>query len=127
MQNAKGCLVLLVIALMIGAFAVAAFDTIRPHTIDPSQDSINMIQPYGWMPERDAHYAQEVNDPNSHANLNNGQANLYNAQATAVVYDAKSDYIHEEDKTVKGQLWSIGWVIGIFAVIAGLYLVFMAR
>jgi hypothetical protein len=48
-------------------------------------EEIRMVQPNGIFPDLDAHYAQEVNVPNSEANLNNGLGRIANAQATAIV------------------------------------------
>jgi hypothetical protein len=84
-MNPKVLFTILGLIVICVASAGMLGSVVAPRQIDPSRDSINMVQPYGWMPQRDAHYAQEVNVPNSEANANNGQANVYNAQATQIV------------------------------------------
>ena len=77
--------------LMCSLIAFGAYNDLRPQTIDPSRESIYMVEPCGWpwCKEYDAHYASEVNKPNSEANENNGKANFYNAQATKTVAEAE--------------------------------------
>ena len=85
---------LILVAVMF--MCAIAFGQIAPQKVDPSKDSIDMINPNGWLPGRDAQYAEHVNQPNSEANRNNSEANYNNAQATHVVGDTvaqKAKYV----------------------------------
>lgn len=84
---------------IIGIFVVAVAgygvaNSFKAETIDPSQESIRMVQPCtGWFgcTSRDERNAEHINLPNSEAQENNASANLKNAQATQVVSQTR-DY-----------------------------------
>lgn len=90
----------IVVCAIMGGGLYGAF---RPQTIDPSKDSINMIQPCTsplGCTARDERNAEHINVPNSQANKNNADANLLNAQATEIA----SDMARKENEMVLGGL-----------------------
>jgi len=82
----KAKLALVVGVIVFGCYAVASM--LQPQKT--KGEMISMVEPCAstWCAEYDAHYAQEVNRPNSEANRNNGQAAQSFAQATQTVWDA---------------------------------------
>ena len=81
-SNSKAVGVFLIIVACM-AMAALAFNGLSPQKVDPTKDSISMVDVCGWpwCAGYDEHYAGSVNKPNSEANRNNGEANWYNAQA----------------------------------------------
>lgn len=111
MSNAgKGFFVLVVIVFVIAFACNGLYDMVRPHMIDPSKESIQMVQPNGWNPNYDQKYAEHVNLPNSQANDYNSNANLKNAQATQVVSQTR-DYQAQQsngDMTLGAMVGCVG-------------------
>ncbi len=87
-NSTKGALffiaIVVVIVAIIGNVVINAASRIFTNKVTYGEE-IGMCQPSGWNLTRDAKCAQDVNVPNSVANLNNGQSRVYNAQATAIV------------------------------------------
>ena len=81
-ENNNSVLVALVV-LGIVVFCGAAYSSVAPVR---TTEEIEMIQPCGWpwCMGYDAHYAGNVNLPNSEANLNNGQAEVAEARAEEI-------------------------------------------
>jgi hypothetical protein len=75
-NGTKAILVLLAVIFACGA-------TVSGVMPQKTTGEIVMVQPCGWpwCMGYDAHYAQDVNEPNSRANLNNSEANKNNSEA----------------------------------------------
>lgn len=104
--------------VLLGAVFFCGFLTqaVKPQKVDPSNGSIQMVQPCGWFwcANYDQQYAEHVNVPNSQANEQNGQANLYNAQATAIVNQTVQ---HNNDVALGGLPFWCGFLA--LALVAG--------
>ena len=83
--------------------------------------TIKMVQPCAapWCALYDAHYAQEVNLPNSESNLNNAKGELYSARADLTRAQA------QEANQVAWQFAQIGLfggcLLGLFLVVLGVF------
>ena len=93
--------------------------------------TIRMVQPQGWIWSawRDAHYAQEVNVPNSVANSNNSQAALNNARAAQVAAEAYNAQVQASD-TLQSKLYAFcagAMIPALFLVAAAGLAIFFAK
>lgn len=116
-----------VLAVIVGCIVLAIVGvglTGMPHQIDPSQESINMVQPSGWWPSRDSQYAEHVNVPNSVANQNNAEANKLNAQATLVASQAEQTQLQNQFNRQKNDVFTTT-LLCMFVVMAVLILGFV--
>lgn len=95
-----------------------------PDKIDPEKESIEMVQPCGWIfcGDYDQQYAEHVNLPNSEANRNNAEANRVNAQATKIVSEVRNEAYRGDFQfgTCIGSVLTIFFVMGGILVIAAL-------
>lgn len=119
MSKSKIILGLVVIGAIYFCFAL-----INASAPEKTTGTIEMVQPCGWFwcAEYDAHYAQEVNVPNSQANENNSESNLNNAQATQI----SSNTVKSQALDKFGGFLSGVCFIGAFLVI-GLFTLFSFR
>lgn len=77
-----------VMVLCMAGYGIGVAVGVIPTT---TTNEIRMVQPCGqvWCADKDAHYAEHVNEPNSQANKNNSEANYYDAVATKTVAEAQ--------------------------------------
>lgn len=127
----KGFLILCAVLLAVGA-------CVGPSVLNGAKElvfgkvtqgeEISMVQPTGWWFTRDAQNAQEVNVPNSTANLNNGQSRVWNAQATAIVEEsARANQEQYKAGNVNGLFFGglLGTICGGIGLLVGIFLLAM--
>ena len=112
----NGKVLLVIVAVLMACvfmFGIAG-NLVAPDKIDPEKESIEMVQPCGWVwcAEYDAQYAEHVNLPNSESNRNNAEANVLNAEATQVVSET-----WQQDTKVFGEGTFVGALVGGFITI----------
>jgi hypothetical protein len=90
-MSGKFVLVILLLACVFGCFVFYTATVPQKTT-----DTIEMLQPCGWpwCASYDSHYAQNVNEPNSRANLNNAVA--VKEKSEAELLQAKADRLRVE-------------------------------
>lgn len=124
MSNSNKILFSLVGAIVLCVAGLGIVGSVgSPRVIDPSRESINMVQPFGWWPDRDSQYAEHVNKPNSEANRNNAEANNLNAQATKTVSEAQWNDQQRMDSVGSGLqscLAGMGCMAFLIFLIAGI-------
>ena len=83
-----------VFLMVLGLIGLCIFTTLEAAPVKTTGE-IEMVQPAGWAwnMEYDAHYAQEVNEPNSRANLNNAEAEKAMADAARIKAEADEKYM----------------------------------
>ena len=115
---AKGLLFLVLLLCGVGSVVGLGLSSWYNQTFITNGE-IRMVQPSGFLQDRDALYAGEVNLPNSQANQNNAESHFYNAQATAVI---------QQSEVIVGNAYNQGYVSGAlpFACVLGFIVVAVA-
>ena len=120
-MDSKGGLVILIVVIGMFVCLIAGlglYGSVQPQTINPSDGSILMVQPCGWIwcENHDVKIAEHVNKPNSEANKNNADANVSNAQATKIVSDVRIQETTQTEIGVTG-FYSGLCCMGIFLLL----------
>lgn len=115
-KSTQGFLIAIGIILVICFFAFVGIDTMLGGQLTQGEE-IKMVQPSGFLPQRDQHYAEKVNVPNSEANLNNSQSHLYNAEATAIVNSSEAKIEQEKNNARTSSMFSSFVVMTLFCVL----------
>ena len=103
----KGDTKVILIIILLGALFICAvmYSGIAP---ERTTGEIMMIQPKGWVwsMNYDAHYAGEVNEPNSRANQNNSEAERVAAEAEYIRAQTERENIPLTIAKTYGAVWS---------------------
>jgi hypothetical protein len=116
------------VVMILALIAVVFMCSVMYSGIAPERTTgtIDMVQPKGWLWTKgyDAHYAGNVNLPNSQANENNSQARLNDAHAEKVKAEAAQPYMLLHGLGLFASI--IGFVI-VMIVVAGAFIFAASR
>lgn len=109
------------VATVLGVAFLVLMQVLFPAGNITKGDEIAMCQPTGWNLLRDSYCAQEINRPNSEANLNNGLAHQANAEATLAA--AQALQVARETGADPKMTFAAGLEIGCLGVVVLIFVV----